>query len=223
MSFGKIIKNFIGLLAIPLVSSAVFSLYKVGEEFFKIGKNSLYLSIGIVTYILLRVGISKLGSSMMEFIEVFYHELIHTVCSVMCLKGIKSFFASDAKGGEIQTSKSNFIIDLSPYFFPLVAVIFSLIKTIVVGKYYGYLILCAGIGIGLHLSSVFHDLKVEQSDIDKNGAIFSFVIIFFLNMIFLGIIFSLLNSGYPRILEFLDDFLKNCGYLMKFMTKKFID
>ena len=219
----RAIKNLLGLILIPLVSCAVFSLYRVGEEFFKVGKNSLYFSIGIITYILIRFGTSKLGSSIMEFGEVFYHELIHTVYSVMCLKGIKSFFASDTRGGEIETSKSNFIIDLSPYFFPIFAVLVSLIRPIVVQKYYEYLVLCAGIGTGLHLSSVFHDLKVEQSDIDKNGVLFSFVIIFFLIMIFLGIIISLLNSGYASILEFFDDFIKNCSYMMKFLTKKFID
>ncbi|OGL43793.1 MAG: hypothetical protein A2W05_08000 [Candidatus Schekmanbacteria bacterium RBG_16_38_10] len=219
----RAIKNLIGLILIPFVSCAVFSLYRVGEEFFKAGENGLYLLIGIITYIIIRFGISKLGSSVMEFAEVFYHELIHTVYSIICLKGIKSFFASDERGGEIETSKTNFVIDLSPYFFPIISVLISLIRPIVVKKYYEYLILCAGIGIGLHLSSVFHDLKVEQSDINKNGVLFSFVIIFLLTMIFLGIVFSLLNSGYTSILEFLDDFLKNCRYMLNFFTKKFID
>ena len=219
----KVIKNLTGFILVPLVSSATLSFYKTAEDFSRREESIIYLLTGIISYLVIRLIISKIGSSIMEFAEVFYHELIHTIYSVIFLKGIKSFFASDAKGGEIQTSRSNFIIELSPYFFPFVAVFFSLIKPIVVEKYHGYLILCAGTGIGLHLSSVFHDLKVEQSDIDKNGILFSFVIIFLLNMIFLGIIFSLLDSGYPRIMEFFDDFLENFRDLIKFLTKKFID
>ena len=115
MSFSRIIKNLIGLIFIPLVSGAALSLFDTAEDFFKFNKNSLYLPAGIALYILVRLFISMLGSSLMDFFEVFYHELIHTFYSIISFKGVRSFFASDSKGGEIEITKSNFVI-----IFPLI-------------------------------------------------------------------------------------------------------
>jgi len=221
MSLSRITKNLIGLLAIPLVSSAAFSLFEISKDFFKVSRNSFYLPAGIIAYILVRFSISKLGLSIMEFVEVFYHELIHAFYSVISFKDVKSFFASATKGGEIETSKSNFIIELSPYFFPLLALIFSGVKPFVVEKFQVYLIFCTGLGIGLHLSSLFHDLKVEQSDIRRNGVLFSFVVIFFLNIIFFGIIFGSLNSNYAKVEKFFIDSIGNFKMLVKFLLQNF--
>ena len=219
MSFGRIIKNLIGLIFIPLVSGAALSLFDTGEDFFRASKNSFYFPIGIAVYIVIRISISKLGSSVMEFFEVFYHELIHTFYSIISFKGVRSFFASDTKGGEIEITKSNFVIELSPYFFPLFALIFCGLKPFVVEEFQLYIIFFAGLGIGLHLSSVFHDFKFEQSDIEKNGTLFSFVIVLLLNIIFLGIIFSTLGTNYSRTWQFLGESINNSKELFIFCFK----
>ena len=223
MSFSRIIKNLIGLIFIPLVSGAALSLFDTAEDFFRVNKNSLYLPAGIALYVLVRIIISRLGSSLMEFFEVFYHELIHTFYSIISFKGVKSFFASDTKGGEIEISKSNFVIELSPYFFPLFALIFCGLKLFIEKEFQCYMIFLAGLGTGLHLSSLFHDFKFEQSDIEKNGALFSFVIVLLLNIIFFGIILSILGSDHLSIWQFFERCINNSKNLVEYLTRILLD
>ena len=223
MRLGRIIKNLIGLFLIPLVSGAALSLFDTGEDFFRVNKNSFYFPIGIAVYIVIRIFISMLGSSLMEFLEVFYHELIHTFYSIISFKGVRSFFASDSKGGEIEISKSNFVIELSPYFFPLFALVFCGLKPFIVEEFQLYIIFLAGLGIGLHLSSVFHDFKFQQSDIERNGALFSFVIVLLLNIIFLGIIFSILGYDHSVINQFFYGCINNSRNLVEFLIRILLD
>src|SRR3989337_3365266 len=52
---------------------------------------------------------------------VFGHELTHALFAVLFGGSVKSFHASD-RGGRVTITKSNFIITLAPYFFPLYTV-----------------------------------------------------------------------------------------------------
>ncbi len=59
-------------------------------------------------------------------VYVFGHELTHAVWTWLCGGRVKRFKAS-ASGGHVILTKSNFLIALAPYFFPLYAVLVILI------------------------------------------------------------------------------------------------
>src|SRR5512139_3795490 len=50
------------------------------------------------------------------------HELTHALFAVLFGGSVKSFKASE-RGGQVEITKSNFIITLAPYFFPLYTVL----------------------------------------------------------------------------------------------------
>ncbi|HET7625947.1 MAG TPA: hypothetical protein VFM25_11860 [Verrucomicrobiae bacterium] len=120
------------------------------------------------------------------WIYVFGHELTHAVWTWLCGGQVKKFKAS-AKGGHVIISKSNFLIALAPYFFPLYAVM------IVVGfviahliwslqNYFVWFHLLLGAAYAFHVTLTMHILQTRQTDITQQGYLFSAVIIFLGNI-----------------------------------------
>jgi hypothetical protein len=87
-------------------------------------------------------------------------------------------------------SKTNFLITLAPYFFPLYAVI--VVGAFVLGNllwhwqpYEVWFHLLLGLAYGFHVTLTWETLKTRQSDITSQGYMFSAVIIFLGNTLIL--------------------------------------
>jgi hypothetical protein len=131
-------------------------------------------------------------------IYVFGHELTHAVWTWLCGGRVKKFKTSSS-GGHVVITKSNFLIALAPYFFPLYAVL-------VVGVFVtGHLIwnwqqflvwfhLLLGAAYAFHVTLTAHVLQTRQSDITSQGYLFSGVIIFLGNIMVLLIGIPLLAA-----------------------------
>lgn len=120
-------------------------------------------------------------------IYVFGHELTHAIWTWMCGGKVKRMKVT-SKGGHVVVTKSNFLIDLAPYFFPLYAFIVTIIFAV------GHLLwgwktfsvwfhLLLGISYAFHLTLTWHILQVRQSDIVQHGRFFSGVVIFMGNVL----------------------------------------
>jgi hypothetical protein len=131
-------------------------------------------------------------------IYVFGHELTHAVWTWLLGGKVKKFKAS-ASGGHVIVSKSNFVIALAPYFFPLYAVLVVLV--FLAGNWLWnwapYLVwfhLLLGAAYAFHVTLTWHILKHSQSDISNEGYLFSAVIIFLGNV-------SVLLVGIPLLVS----------------------
>lgn len=119
-------------------------------------------------------------------IYVFGHELTHVLWTWLFGGKVKKFKAS-AKGGHVVISKSNFLIVLAPYFFPLyvvlVLVLFAL-GHVIFGwsRHMPLFHLLAGAAYSFHITLTWHILQTRQSDITSQGYLFSGVIIFLGNI-----------------------------------------
>jgi hypothetical protein len=90
-------------------------------------------------------------------------------------------------GCHVIISKTNFLITLAPYFFPLYAVL--VIAVFALGHWiwdwHGYLVyfhLAVGAAYAFHLTLTFDVLQTRQSDITSQGWLFSAVVIFLGNV-----------------------------------------
>jgi hypothetical protein len=137
------------------------------------------------------------------------HELTHALwASVMGAEVLKLEVGKSA--GSVSLSRSNFLITLAPYFFPLYTVM-------VVAGYYllsvffevqGYATLWLGLvgfSWGFHLTFTITTLLQHQTDIHEYGRLFSYTVICGLNIIGVGI-WTVLVS--PATLEQLSGLLK---------------
>ena len=132
------------------------------------------------------------------WVYIFGHELTHALWTWLFGGRVKKFKAS-SQGGHVVVTRSNFLIALAPYFFPLYAVLVALIFLIGhwAWNWRNYLVwfhLALGAAYGFHITLTWHILKNEQSDIAGQGYLFSAVVIFLGNVAVLLIAIPLLAT-----------------------------
>jgi hypothetical protein len=134
------------------------------------------------------------------WIYVFGHELTHVVWTWIYGGQVKRFKAA-SHGGHVVTTKSNFVIALAPYFFPLYAVL--LVAVFFLGDLFwhwrrAYLMwfhLLLGAAYAFHVTLTWEILKTRQTDITSQGRLFSGVVIFLGNAIVLIVAIPLLTGN----------------------------
>ncbi len=132
------------------------------------------------------------------WVYVFGHELTHALWTWACGGQVKKFKAS-SKGGHVVITKTNFLIALAPYFFPLYAVM--VIAVFVAGhliwgwsRYLPWFHFLLGAAYSFHVTLTWHILKTRQSDITDQGYLFSGVVIWIGNILVLLVGIPLLTS-----------------------------
>lgn len=121
---------------------------------------------------------------------VLAHELTHALWGLMRGARIHRMRVSK-EGGSVTLSKSDFLIALAPYFFPLYTVLVIVIYYIVsifveMEGYYLYWLGFVGFTWGFHFTFTISMLSQRQSDIQQYGYIFSYAVIYFFNIAGIG-------------------------------------
>jgi hypothetical protein len=130
------------------------------------------------------------------WVYVFGHELTHALWAWLFGGRVKKFKVT-AKGGHVVITKSNFLIVLAPYFFPLyvvaVVMVFAL-GHVLLGwtRHWVWLHFLVGAAYAFHITLTWHILQTRQSDITSQGYLFSSVVIYLGNI-------SVLLLGLPML------------------------
>lgn len=139
---------------------------------------------------------------------VFGHELTHALFALIFGGSVKSFHASQ-RGGRVTITKSNFIITLAPYFFPLYTFIALTAHTVAgaagVNGAGPWLVALAGATYAFHLLLTFSFLSADQDDIREHGALFSYPLIYLFNIVFLALLMRLLVTENMDFFAYLRD------------------
>lgn len=158
------------------------------------------------------------------WIYVFGHELTHAIWVWLFGGSVKRFKASSS-GGHVVVDKTNFLIALSPYFFPLYAVIVVAVFATGHGIWgwkdsFVWFHLLVGAAYAFHVTLTAHILKTEQTDLTSQGWLFSAVVIFLGNVIVLLVGIPLLTSNVD-LTTMLDWWLKNTSEVIHRLGKMF--
>ena len=118
---------------------------------------------------------------------VFAHELTHALWGLVMGARVSKFKVSKDQGS-VTLSKTNFLITLAPYFFPLYTVLLILIYYVLwmfveVEKYHSVWLGLIGFTWGFHLSFTVITLMQRQSDIKAYGFLFSYAFIYLMNIL----------------------------------------
>jgi hypothetical protein len=159
------------------------------------------------------------------WLYVFGHELTHALW-VWLFGGRVKRFKATANGGHIVADKTNFLIVLAPYFFPLYAAL--LVGLFVLGtaladwtRYRVWFHLLLGAAYAFHVTLTAHVLKTRQSDITSQGYLFSGVVIFLGNALVLLLGLPLLTGAPPLTevaMRWLQNLLAFYGSLLRLRT-----
>jgi hypothetical protein len=209
----KWLKLFLGLLLLPVCAGALPALAKVVRE--SGGASEVWVPLGAGAACWLVV-FALLPKPM--WIYVVGHELTHVVWSWLFGGKVKKFKAT-SQGGEVVVTKSNFLVALAPYFFPLYAVL--VVLAFLAGNHiWGWarwapgFHLLLGAAYAFHLTLTWEILKTQQSDITGQGYLFSGVVIWLGNVLVLLLGIPLL-TGQGRLLTVLGWWMEATGALLK--------
>jgi hypothetical protein len=148
------------------------------------------------------------------WIYVFGHELTHALWTWLCWGRVKTFRVT-ANGGHVEVSRSNFLIALAPYFFPLYAAL--VVVVFVLGRQIWdwstlapWFHLLLGAAYAFHVTLTWHVLKSRQTDLTDQGYLFSGVVIFLGNVMVLLVAIPLL-AGRVELATMLSWWLRGTG------------
>ncbi len=180
----KWLKLTLGVLLLPACCGAVGALWQVIRATGKADAIWVAFAAGAACCLAIFLLLPK-----PMLIYVFGHELTHAVWTWAMGGKVKRFKVS-ANGGQVVVTRSNFLVVLAPYFFPLYAVatvaMFSLGNLVWGwGRYAVWFHLLLGLSYAFHVTLTLHVLGSRQSDITSQGWLFSLVIIFLGNILVL--------------------------------------
>jgi len=184
----KFLKLLIGLFLLPFCwafSKVVFSLLQsLPAE--TSGWTTWALPVGFAVSVL---GFFLLPRPFRTY--VLAHELTHAVWGM--LMGAKVGKMKVGKtGGHVMLSKSNFIISLAPYFFPfytglVIALWYIAGAFFNLSAYEPWWLSAVGLTWGFHVTFTVYMLSQHQPDIQENGRLFSYTIIYLANLFFVAL------------------------------------
>ncbi len=140
-----------------------------------------FFSLGAVLWLIVFFGLPR-----PVVIYVFGHELTHAIW-VWLMGGRVSKFQVTREGGQILTNKTNFLIALAPYFFP----IYSLLVIAVFGAFnvfydlvplHRWLYAAIGLTWCFHFTFTCWVIPKGQSDLTDHGTFFSLLVVFLFNV-----------------------------------------
>ncbi len=177
----KWIKFIIAVLLLPVCGGAGMALFKVLHACGSADTTWVPFLAGAACWIVIFLLLPK-----PMWLYVFGHELTHALWTWLFGGQVKKMKVT-AKGGHVIISKTNFIIALAPYFFPLYVVLIVGIFALgnLIWNWHGYLVwfhLCVGAAYAFHVTLTFQVLQTQQSDITGQGYLFSAVVIFLGNV-----------------------------------------
>ncbi|MEI7899300.1 MAG: hypothetical protein WCK89_03545 [bacterium] len=122
---------------------------------------------------------------------VVAHELTHALWGMLFGGRVRNWNIS-TRGGSVSLSKSNMLITLAPYFFPLYTVIVILLHLLIrwfVNPVPLPLVWLFFVGLtwGFHVTFTVQSLMITQPDILVYGRLFSYVIIYLFNLAGVGL------------------------------------
>jgi hypothetical protein len=194
------VKNIIALFLLPwcaILTQTFFTAFTratIHQQLWA-GAEFWFFTLGAVLWLIAFFGLPR-----PLIIYVFGHELTH-VLWVWLMGGRVSKFRVSGEGGHIVTNRTNFLIALAPYFFPLYSVLAIAVYGTAslffnVAPYGQLLYAMLGITWAFHLTFTCWMIPKNQTDLSDHGTFFSLVFIYMMNLVLLS---ALLVLASPQI------------------------
>lgn len=200
---GKFLKTLLGIVMVPVFIGTLRSFHMAISDISLFSGILRVMERGVLAYLVFHLLIIR-----PVYIYVLSHECVHVLATWLCGGHVVSFSVTPS-GGNVVTSKTNFFIELSPYFVPLYTILLGAVYVILKAMDISIpdmsiiFVFLIGFTLAFHFVMTAEVMKMQQSDIAKSGLIFSLVVIFVGNLTVVMAVFSPLF----RISFF--DFIKN--------------
>jgi len=206
-------KFILALFLLPVCAGAVSTMAMVIQQSGRIETIWVPFAAGVACWVVIYILLPR-----PMWIYVVGHEFTHALWGWAFGARLKKFKAT-SKGGHVVLTKSNFLIALAPYFFPVYSTVVILVFVaghLLFGwrRYQAFFHLCLGMTYAFHLALTAHVLQSRQSDVTDQGYFFSGVIIFLGNITVLLLGIPLLG-GHTGVLTVLRWWLESTAQVVQ--------
>lgn len=158
---------------------------------------------------------------------VFGHELTHALWALMFGGRVKDFTVK-ATSGKVVLTKTNFLINLAPYFFPLytfiVVIIYSILKAFDLDqRFFIYIIFALGFTFSFHIALLIYAFSLGQSDVKKTGRVFSLTLVALFNIIVAVLILKLMVPDTIQVADFARESLLACQAIWLWLWQSLVE
>jgi hypothetical protein len=158
-----------------------------------------WFAAGFVAYLILQIFFWR-----PLFLYVMGHELTHALAAV--LQGGKADdLHVSTKGGMVKVNRSNFVVNLAPYFFPIYTAGACLIWAVTADRFLPLLTALVGFTLAFHFALTLYSLKQHQSDIAEVGWLFAIPLILALNTAISVLVLRLMAPASVSLGAFITD------------------
>ncbi|MFC1707828.1 M50 family metallopeptidase [Planctomycetota bacterium] len=139
------------------------------------------------------------------FLSTFEHELTHAIFAWLTLHRVTGFRATWRSGGRIRyMGRGNWLITISPYFFPTAAVAVMLAMIWVPQEHLLWVAAALGVSLAYHVTSTYQETHGEQTDLQSVGHLFSLMFLPTANVLAVGFILAFALGGASGLTHFLE-------------------
>ncbi len=185
-------QNLLGLILFPLcISTTVAFLQEVIK---KAGwtYNMAYFFLGAAIYLLIHLFFHE---PIVAYVTG--HELTHALWGFLFGAKIKKMKVGKS-GGSVTMTKSNFLVSLAPYVFPIYTFLIMGIYFIIrffwpEAGFTSVTVFLIGFTLSFHVVLSLYAVRIRQSDLKPVGFLLSTVLIYLANLFVLSIIFTLIS------------------------------
>ena len=170
----------------------------IGHELFIFNQKSYQfgnLLLGFSVYMLIwYFYIKKINISILS---TFEHEITHCIFAWLTFNRVVSLSATLKRGGHMKfEGHANWLISVSPYFFPTLTFAILLISGVVGYSENHFNYIFVGASLGYHITSTFHETHHAQTDLQEVGFIFSILFLPTANLLCYSIVLAVLTDGW---------------------------
>jgi len=184
----------LGLLLLPACVALTVTCVRAIALAADLTSNLLFFGTGFVSHLAFFLVFNKPIRT-----YVIGHELTHALWVVL-MRGSVKRVKIDKKGGYVRATKVNPLIALAPYFFPIymlavIGLYYLLGEFWPMGRYFNYLLFAVGFTWSFHLLLNTWMLARHQDDVRVAGVVFSYIAIYLLNIIVLGLLLCFVSTS----------------------------
>lgn len=200
----KIFDKIVNLFKWPIAFYMLVSLpaFAGSIDFFNF-KNFKYLALG-AGFFMYFIARTMADSSVKTSMQIVAHELTHSFFALITFHKVKHIrLDPEGKGGEMGfTGGGNWLITISPYFFPLFGFFYMLIipffpENIIFNGILGYI-------LGYHVDTVCSQIHDKQTDLPKVTYKFCWMFLPGANFWVIGSIFAFNSKGWEGVKIYFD-------------------
>ena len=191
----KLLKWPVALASLLLLPGSLWALFDEVKTIAGAYQQMQYFLIGVVAYVVVWwLFFRKPGSG--SVLSTLEHEITHSVFALATLHPVTALKTTWDEGGHMRfRGEGNWLISVSPYFFPTLSV-FVMVAMIFVDPAYQHIAAgVLGATVAYHGTSTWRETHWQQTDLSEVGFPFAFLFLPGANLVSYGLILSMARAS----------------------------